>query len=321
MDNVNLFDITGGHYNKISDNNRENFRVKYTESSLNNCSFIHEFLNPGQNYKLFLDYDDSEMNLNQCIEAIMEHLRYHNIPATESMIKVCSKLGELKFHFVIPALHATVEEQKYFWQGLKMKIDFSVYRKGWFRMPNQKKPATNTQPISYSCYQPIGESELNDFILGIIPWHSKHIMRYKHKELNEIKEITSNLKKIDSEDTISTTSSSLEGGFYDYTDDTKTIVLVHILNNLTPEYYNDYDKWMKIGTILKGAFTDDTGFEMFIWFSKKSSKYPGRNFVYHHYKKWNEDKVTFGSLKFMVGSEIWTQALALGKVGYSFKEN
>lgn len=323
MDGINIYDFRCGKYSQINEENREQFKVEFSDNILAEQRYLHEYLNPGQNYILYMDYDDGKLTVNECVHFIMQHLKAHGIPATESMIKTASKWNsEKKYHFAIPSLYATVEEQKIFWQGLGFPYDTSVFRKGWFRLPNQKKPSSFNKPAQETVYRPVGDAKLNDFILGNIPWYSKNILTYKPK-LDDIQPVISNMTKsesFDSESVVSSSASSLEGGFYEHSDDTKIKILVHILSNLQPEYYNDYEKWMKVGTILKGALGDDSGFQLFIWFSKKSNKYPGQKFVWQHWKNWNEEKITFGSFKFMVGPEVWKTALALGKIDFVLRE-
>jgi hypothetical protein len=75
-----------------------------------------------------------------------------------------------------------------------------------------------------------------------------------------------------------------------------------ILKNLKKKRFDDYDNWMKIGTILK-YYLQDEGFDLFHKYSAKSKKYVNKEDCLKYYNNFNNDveddkKLSIGTLMY-----------------------
>jgi P4 family phage/plasmid primase-like protien len=266
-----IYNLLHGSYKGITKRNMFQYRVKYVSNLLENREFMNEYMNEEYKYKLFLDYDDNKLDIEECKKIILEHLLNKGLKIKEGMIKVCYKSdGSKKYHFVIPEYSGGVKEQKILWEGLKLKYDVSVYKKcGWFRLPNQKKPEANGKKIEEAYYIPLETAKLDDFILGKLEDFTKELPAMGKEELLDkevIKKEELMYKKVITKEEIER--------------------IKKILDGLNETRSRERKEWIKIGMICKNLLGED-GLEVWDNFSRKcKEKYKMSDVIY----QWNSFK-------------------------------
>jgi phage/plasmid-associated DNA primase len=272
---IRLYDLSLGTYNGVTEDTRENYMVEYKEGILNNHNFIHEWLDVKDRYKFFCDYDENKKTKEEVIEVIKEYFKSKNLELKS--IEVAEKsTGDRKYHIVIEDYNGTVKVIKRFFEGMDLKLDMGVYRRGFFRMPNQYKPECNGKCMEISYYKVKEGLNPEIFILGNIREDSKEIIIDDRDNiiLREGNIIIKELDKSKDEISILPKKDKIE------LDKLKENVK-NILNNLSNNRVDDYNNWIEIGMIIKNEIGDE-GFDIWYKWSEKSEKFNSSEI----FKKW-----------------------------------
>lgn len=267
---IRLYDLCEGTYNGITESTRESYRIEYKEGILNNHRFIHEYIEVEDRYKFYCDYDENIKTKDEIIEIIKNYFESLNLEL--KTIEVAEKsTGDRKYHIVIEDYNGTVKVIKRFFEGINLKLDMGVYKRSFFRMPNQYKPQCNGKEMQISYYKVNDGVNPEIFILGKIREDSKEIIIDKNNNLilkNEILKIDNkiNNNKIKEINKVENTNKEKKD-LHKLTDKIKLI-----LDNLSNSRVDDYNNWIEIGMIIKNEIGDD-GFDLWYKWSEKSDKF------------------------------------------------
>jgi phage/plasmid-associated DNA primase len=188
--------------------------------------------------------------------------------------------NQYSYHIIIYDYYNTVKEQKKIWNDfleaypkLKLFIDLSVYKTGYFRLPNQ---TTETKPHIHK----IIKGCMKEFLLYDISKANK--CTFEDDEIDE--NIDENIEELPNENI-----------------DVKTSKIIKLLDCLNSSRCDNYEDWTNIGFIIYNEL-GDLGLSIYKQFSKQSLKYNSKEFKL----KWkniinsnSDNKLKIGSLVMM----------------------
>eukprot|EP01041_Mallomonas_annulata_P006002 gene6002-12099_t len=145
-------------------------------------------------------------------------------------------------------------------------MDTSIYRNGWFRLPNQ---TNKDKPIDHK----VSNGDMSDFIVT----HIKDCELYP-KNLLLIEKENTVVTKATKTKTIETKSEEIKLN----DGKTKEEFIIKLLEIVDAERADEWEKWLNIGFILHTELSSE-GFEIFDDFSKGRDKYNKAKFL----KFWN----------------------------------
>lgn len=210
---------------------------------------------------------------------------------------------EQSYHYSIPKYYSTAGEMKkiisefmQYTNYTKENIDLSVYSNHFFRMPNQSKGKckTNDNPKNAGVHKII-HGDTIDFIVHYIPQDSTYIQSI-HSQSIQIERKKTNTREI-----IVNNTAGNEQSFSNNLG--KTFIYKNLFDHCyKQERFENYDNWITIGMCIRNSFDDNTGFELFNYFSSKGSNYEGldktKNVYYRLIKQDTSNGYTCGTIFF-----------------------
>jgi hypothetical protein len=262
----------------------DDIRCKIEEEDLNNNEQYHILLNPDKDCLVFGDIDHCESTgeVMDILRDIIEQFDIENnqISFTHS-IKTVDGKDDHGSHWVIPLMCSNMKSLKQFMENTiqkkygKIKIDTGIYKKSWFRLPNQ------TNEIKTNIHT-IKKGEPIDFLVQ----YKNNLKKCKWT----IPEIT-----INEEVKRPTDSNPTEE-----TDLNKLSNMVFKIMDIKINYYESYNEWINLMFII---YNESNGScEGLTIFDDISSKIKGYNKEdlrkrwYQHKPKASEKKLTIKSI-------------------------
>jgi phage/plasmid-associated DNA primase len=250
---------------------------------------FHDRIFPDNIYKIFGDCDHYKKTHIEFFKLLSNFLhKSYDIYVDEKEIKYTvnkSKTGS--YHFCIPKFYCTAKKLKEIFLNFRKEnenefiyteiedskeknknvVDVSIYSNHWFRCPNQLKEGVEGTEHT------IKRGDMKDFIFDFIEESSINIEDKKYLNYAE----TKNKKQIKKKHEKNKLKNELIEKKEEIIMDTlkekiEYPILVQFIDNcFKKERYDDREEWIKIGHAIKNNFGDN-GFELFKYFSKKSTK-------------------------------------------------
>jgi phage/plasmid-associated DNA primase len=237
--------------------------------------------------KYIIDFDkldESESPLDFYLKVITNYLEdIFNIKLTMNDFAITKndnydKKPLSSYHVIIRKLIDTPSNQKIFFNGLlkysdkfnKKVIDWSIYGKHWFRLPNQMKGKTK-EGVSPGKHQII-EGSMIDFIPEYYDENKAIKLSFEEEKFKKLFEKKKAKKIIKPHDTNNKSDIDIR-----FTNDQLNELIPKMLELLDSSYYNDYKLWLDTLYIIKNELGEE-GKEIGKKFSQKSSSYNERIF-------------------------------------------
>ena len=284
----------------------------------------HLRVHKSEKYTFFGDIDEFTLGIDKFIDDMIEFLlNYYTIDVNIEDFKYTN--NEFKngsYHYSVPKLNCTCEKLKEIhgnfkkihkneYSKNKMKkacIDTTIYAEHWFRYPLQSKESDKRT------LHKIIKGTMTDFIVEYIPHYSKSIEDYpfifkpekvkttkttikkdinvnkldeKNINVNRLDENDVNNQKVDEEKNAAADIKLKKSKYYD-----KYVKYKQLFDNCyKQERIDDYSFWTSVGMALKNIFDMDA-FDLFDYYSSRSTKYEGSETVFYKYKsfKYNYEK-------------------------------
>lgn len=275
------------------------------------CGY-HFRINESNSYRFFGDIDGYNGHINTFLNDLIVFLKdYYGLTIASNDIKyTANKSKNGSYHYSIPTLYASCKKLKeihlnfksiYNTEMYKYKInnitkeciDTSIYSNHWFRYPLQSKESVkNSQHV-------IVTGSMIDFIHEYIPtdcicidtYNYKNMLNQQVKPKNQI--VRTSLPKtniIKENNIISNDDIDMKLRKSKYHKQYKKYKDLFD-NCFDQKRFDEYEYWISIGMALKNIYDMDA-FELFNYFSLKSSKYEGYDKTLYKYKsfKYNYEK-------------------------------
>ena len=206
-------------------------------------------INPNNNCIVYGDFDKAN---EEILNSFLQELCKYDDDVEIKDISYTSSKNNTSFHWSIPSTKTNPKNLKYIFkhipnfQSFRDYIDLSVYSKHWFRLPNQTLEDKNDP-------HKIINGEMKDFIFDYVEetkyeWDDEKKEEPKEEEIKNKSDIIFNEGKT----------------MYDF--------IEILLDNLSDEYSDDYEKWTQISFIIHHELNNE-GYNLFDAFSKRSEKY------------------------------------------------
>ena len=207
---------------------------------------------------LFGDIDHINSNEINLVNNILYELsNFFSIEQSDMALTISEKVddNELSYHWSFSVYYTSMTKLKEYMeefinkhQQFKKYVDVSVYKKGWFRLPNQtnKDKKYNHKIIN---------GDMSEFIVNYIPQDAELL-----PEINIVNPVKP-VKPVKEEVDITLNEGKTEEEF-----------IIRLVDILDDDRADDWEKWRNIGFILHNELSDE-GFEIFDDFSKRSNKY------------------------------------------------
>jgi len=243
----------------------------------------HMRINPLDEYILFGDCDGFRKEVNgeyvydfnifaaMLIEFMKNEISDEDISYTENE----SKKGS--YHYSIPKIYGKCKDIKKFQERFFKKnekifkyvddnnknvkvVDTGIYGDKWFRLPNQTKEGVK------GTKHKIKRGIMRDFLVNDIPGNAKNINDIKTADENVYNNVEYELVKN-------------KGIYNDVNEEVLDVELLdkeevrYILSKINRSRCDEYDTWIKVGTILKNHSINNELLDEWIKWSKQSNKY------------------------------------------------
>ena len=251
-------------------------------------SYHIRLLNDTTIYPLYCDIDDDGTKEKGMAPYLDEIIKIFNDMYEKVIITKSETTKKNKYHLIFPQYQATIETQKHYWDRFNKsdngcKVDMSVYKETYFRLPNQLKPYSGGSVsglIPETRHRVIeGYGSIDDFLFG-----------------NYEGAITLNTPPT-KESNSRSRSSAAEAVGVPSTDIAKYI------DCLSEERATDTHTWFNVLFCLRNIETNNSdNIDYFINFSKKMKNHPPERIIKERYysakpKKSEEKAFRIGSLK------------------------
>lgn len=288
---VNVYSIANYSLcsHKFIENNVQ--EIYSSDLTINDHNYHFRIFSTPKKYIFFGDLDHFSLNHDHGIQTFIQDLKSFlsskNIFFEEEDFKYTQNdsynEGE-SYHFSIPTLHTDIPTLKSImkdfiqsseYQKYAKFVDINIYRNGWFRCPYQSKPSrVHGTKDSMSGKHIIVKGTIEDFIIDYIPSNSSFInidnkKKIEEKSMIEYEPLQQQQDKI--------LSSIIN----------KPMIYKNIFDNCySQERFEKYEYWMSVGMGLKNIFNnDETGLQLFDYFSSKSHKYKGTDDIKNSFDK------------------------------------
>ena len=263
--------------------------IELISKDQNKVSYHIRLLNDTTIYPLYCDIDDDGTKEKGMAPSLDEIIKIFNDMEYQFIITKSETTKKNKYHLIFPQYQATIETQKHYWDRFNKsdngcKVDMSVYKETYFRLPNQLKP-----------YRDKDEGE------GLMP-KTRHRVIEGYGSIDDFLfpsyegAITLNTPPT-KESNSRSRSSAAEAVGVPSTDIAKYI------DCLSEERATDTHTWFNVLFCLRNIETNNSdNIDYFINFSKKMKDHPPERIIKERYysakpKKSEEKAFRIGSLK------------------------
>ena len=258
----------------------DDIKCKIENDDLINDEGYHILLNPNKECVIFGDIDhcsktDEVMNILRDIIKTFE-IELDELSYTHSL-KIVDGIEDHGSHWVIPSMCTEMKQLKKILETTLQpiygsKIDTGIYKKSWFRLPNQSNEIkTNIHKII--------KGEPIDFLVQ----YKKNLKKCKYNPPENLLREENIVMNIPTAQTNIINSDDIRTKVFKMTD-----------------YFDNFDNWSKLGFILHNEYNGNSdGLDLFDELSQTFKNYKGKFDVskfYHSIKPNNKKKLSIKSL-------------------------